>query len=339
VITDLFAVASGLAPERVLAAIPPASRRPLDSPPPLLRDGTDVLLEFGPWAPRVGSRHLVPAFAGLGRADYSVRFEISVLAGGQWSSWIATTTLGPAAFPTLAARDPTLGVDIDVFETTMPAERLRLRLRLRADDPAGFLAAPWLLTLSASDLGPIPRAGGAGAARLAVPAFSQMAEGGALAARICSPTSVAMVLAYLGARDDVQRLAAEMFHPALDRYGVWPAAIHAAARRGVPGYLLRFPDWASAGWCLAQGLPVIASVRYASGELTGAAIAATAGHLLVLTGYEDGDVLVNDPAAPEPAAVPRRYRRDELVRIWLERAGVGYVLFNPAAADALHRGE
>jgi hypothetical protein len=142
-----------------------------------------------------------------------------------------------------------------------------------------------------------------------------------------------MVLAYLGVQDDVPRLAAEMFHPALDRYGVWPAAIRAAAHRGVLGYLLRFPDWASAHWCLANGLPVIASVRYAAGELEGAAITETAGHLLVLTGNEAGEVLVNDPAASEPASVPRRYRRDELIRIWLERAGVGYVLFNPRRHD------
>ena len=112
-----------------------------------------------------------------------------------------------------------------------------------------------------------------------------------------------------------------------DLYGVWPAAILAAGRRGIAGYLLRFPDWVAAAWCLARGLPVIASVRYASGELTGAAAASTPGHLLVLTGFEDGVVLVNDPAAPTSAGVSRRYALDELRRVWLERSAVGYVLF------------
>jgi hypothetical protein len=332
VITELFAVASGVAPDRVVEAIPPSCRRPVEPSPPPRREGTDVVLDAGPWAPRAGARHLVPAFAVLGRADYSARFELSVRAGGRWSPWLGTATLGPAEFPALTAPASALSVDIDVFQAPVPAERVRLRLRLRADDPADLLDAPWLLTLSACDLGPAAApAERPGGARLAVPAMSQMVAGGARAARICSPTSVAMVLAYLGAGDAVERLAAEMFHPALDRYGVWPAAIVAAGRRGVLGYLLRFPDWAAAAWCLDQGRPIIASVRYAAGELSGAAIAETAGHLLVLTGYEDGEVLVNDPAAAEPAAVPRRYRRDELVRVWLERAGVGYVLFRPEA--------
>jgi hypothetical protein len=165
--------------------------------------------------------------------------------------------------------------------------------------------------------------------RLAVPAVSQMVAESSIRLRICSPASVAMVLGYWGAPVDVVGLAAEMFHPVLDRYGVWPAAVRAAARRGMAGYLLRFPDWASTAWCLARGIPIIASVGYARDELTGAAIPATTGHLLVLTGWEGDDILVNDPAAPTVDTVARRYRRRQLTRAWLERVGVGYVLFRP----------
>jgi hypothetical protein len=253
-----------------------------------------------------------------------------VLAPDGWSPWATSETLGPASFSPLPDRAAGVQVDVDVFIAAAPAEAVRLRARLRATETAALLAAPWMLTLSACDLAPPgPDAGPAASARLDVPPISQMREGGALATRVCSPTSVAMVLAYFGVTEKVARLAAEMFHPGLDIYGVWPAAIGAAARRGVLGYLLRFPDWAAARWCLDRGLPIIASVRYAAGEVTGAAVAETAGHLLVLTGYEGQHVLVNDPAAPDTASVPRRYALAELIRVWLERTGVGYVLFRP----------
>jgi hypothetical protein len=328
--TDLFAVVSGVDRASVAGAIPPDCRRDVEPAPAAVRVGPDTIVEAGPWRPRRATRHLLPAFSALSPIDYSVRFELSVLAGGAWSPWVGTVTIGSASFAPLAAEAPGLRADVDVLTASPPAEQVRMRLRLRADDTASLLAAPWLLTLSACDLAAAePAVASDASARLAVPALSQMREGGALGPRVCSPTSVAMVLAYLGAPDSVARLAAEMFHPGLDIYGVWPAGICAAGRRGVLGYLLRFPDWAGARWCLDHGQPIVASVRYAAGELAGAAVGETPGHLLVLAGYEGEDVLVNDPAAPDTATVPRRYRLAQLTRVWLERAGVGYVLFRP----------
>jgi hypothetical protein len=203
-------------------------------------------------------------------------------------------------------------------------------LRASADAPGASLTGPWCASLSAWSPG-AEASLAAGSARLIVPALSQMEEDAAIRHRVCSPTCVAMVLGYHGHHVAVADLAREMFQPELDLYGVWPAAIRAASRRGVGGYLLRFPDWAAAAWCLERGMPVIASVRYGAGELAGAAIGETSGHLLVLTGYDDGDVFVNDPAAPRASEVARRYRLDELRRVWLARSGMGYVLFTVAS--------
>ena len=69
----------------------------------------------------------------------------------------------------------------------------------------------------------------AGRVRLVVPALSQMEEDAAIRHRVCSPTCVAMVLAYHGRPVAVADLAREMFQPELDIYGVWPAAIRAAS--------------------------------------------------------------------------------------------------------------
>src|SRR5262249_56206178 len=102
-----------------------------------------------------------------------------------------------------------------------------------------------LVTLSVcdgSDVGRMPPPGGS--ARLSVPALSQMEANPALASRICSPTSVAMVLGYLGVGVTPERLAADVFHPALDIYGVWPPAVSPAAPRGGLGYPPPLPPWA-----------------------------------------------------------------------------------------------
>lgn len=326
---------------RVVRAVPPACRRPpvVLGPPDIDEARGEATLTVPAWAPRAPARHLLPAFAALTTLEWSGRFELSVREGAGWSPWVGAASLGPAVFDPITAAAGPLTSDVDVFLARRPVEAIRLRLRLRAADVRGVLSAPWLLSVSAAGEPADDAVAPAGASaagrpagsgvRLAVPALSQMTEDRAIALRVCSPASVAMVLGFWGRPVSVAAVAAEIHHPGLDLYGVWPAAIRAAARRGVAGYLLRFPHWPAARWCLEQGLPVIASIRYGAGELAGAAIEATTGHLVVLTGYEDGMALVNDPAAPNGAAVPRRYRLEELQRVWLERAGVGYVLFAP----------
>jgi hypothetical protein len=328
--TDLFLAASAWSSESLAGAVPPSCYRGIDRAPSPQADGDDVVIVLPEWRPREPAHRLVPAFS-IGGGVQGFRFELSTFAAGAWSPRVAGAAIGPDRFPAAPARTETLAAEIDEFVATPPAERVRLVLRVGAADLGALRGSPWLVSLSAwspSAPAPAPVASGA---ELAVPAFSQMEEDSAIRGRICSPASVAMVLAYYGARVPVADLAREIFHAELDLYGVWPAAVSAAGRRGVAGFLLRFPDWAAAAWCLERGVPIIASVRYGAGELTGAAIAQTSGHLLVLTGYAGGEVLVNDPAAPTAAEVRRRYRRAELERVWLERAGIGYVLFAPPA--------
>jgi hypothetical protein len=302
--------------------------------PAAVANGDGQCVTFPEWRPRAPAHRVVPALSALGESPRGFRFELSTFAAGTWSPWIVGATVGRARFAEGAARSETLVCEIDEFIANPPAERIRLVLRASADGAGSSLGARWCVSLSAWSPGPETPLE-AGGARLVVPALSQMEEDAAIRHRICSPTCVAMVLGYHGHQVAVADLAREMFQPELDLYGVWPAAIRAAGRRGVGGYLLRFPDWAAAAWCLERGLPVIASVRYGAGELAGAAIGETSGHLLVLTGHDGGDVFVNDPAAPRAADVARRYRLDELRRVWLGHSGIGYVLFGaPAPAAA-----
>lgn len=331
--TDLFSVVSGVPAATVEARIPPACRRGVDPAPPPSLDGSDLVVEAGPWRPRRPAHHLLPGFSALDPAAPPFRLEMSALVEGAWTAWVGTATIGAAAFVPIPDRAGPLACDVDVFLAEKPVEAVRLRVRIRP--PGAWQDPRWMLALSvwtAEEGGSQGHAALAGRAAIEVCALSQMVEDAAIAARICSPTSVAMVLDHLGVGDTPARIAADVYHAALDLYGVWPAAIAAAGRRGVLGYLLRFPDWASAAWCLERGIPIIASIRYGRGQLAGAAIEETKGHLVVLTGYDGDHVLVNDPAAPTTASVRRRYRLDQFVRAWLGGSGVGYVLFKPTSA-------
>ena len=319
----------------MLAAVPPSCRAPArastydavqDADP---ETGADVLVEIEECVPRVPAVHLVPSYSALTSVPFSFRFELRVRVAGAWSPWVASDTIGAAVFDPLAAHGGPLSVDIDEFTTSAPADAIRLRMRWRGERAA--LTAPWLITLSASDRRASASASvtATGRASLSVPAISQMVVGGPIAMRICSPTAVAMVLGYWGRPVSALSLASEVFHAATDRYGVWPAAIAAAARHDVAGYLLQFPDWASAAWCLEHGMPIVASVRFAAGELRGAPLPETSGHLIVLTGYDGDWVFVNDPAGADDGAVRRRYLRRDVERVWLQRAAMGYVFLAP----------
>jgi Peptidase_C39 like family len=329
VATDLFLAASAWSQDSLVGAVPPSCRRGIDLAPSPERDGDDLTVSLPEWRPRRPAHRLVPAFSLLGAGVSGFRFEMSVFSAGMWSPWVAGAAVGRARFPAAVTRSETLTCEVDEFLASPPAERIRLVLRSSITEPSRPFGDPWFVALSAWSPDSTAEPSPGGAARLSVPAYSQMEEASEIRSRICSPASVAMVLAYHGARVAVGDLAREVFQPELDLYGVWPAAVNAAGRRGVAGYLLRFPDWSTAAWCLEHGMPIVASVRYAAGELTGAAIEQTSGHLLVLTGYEGDHVLVNDPAAPRTGEVGRRYRLDEIRRVWLARAGVGYVLFTP----------
>jgi Peptidase_C39 like family len=346
--TDLFVFGRSV-------PIPPECRRPIAPLPVWTPTGShEAVLELPPMTPRFPAARILPSLSLRFSGEYMFRFEARVDDADDWTAAspvgvgaLNTTAvseldtaaagtlntaqaseLSPAAKP--AKRGSPLRAEIDLFVSPRAAAHVCVRVRLHAEDLQAALRAPMLVSVSLSDeQTAADTAAGTGRIQLDVPPLSQMDMPADLRHRVCSPTAVAMVLGYWKRPVGVEALAVEMFDARHDLYGVWPAAIRAAARHGIEGYLLRFPSWSAAAWCLEQAAPVIASIRYAAGELGGAAIEATPGHLIVLTGYERDMVLVNDPAAPAAGTVPRQYALADLRRVWLSRTGVGYVLFPP----------
>jgi hypothetical protein len=198
---------------------------------------------------------------------------------------------------------------------------------------------------------------------LDVPRYSQMVHAGEYpqygggGEAWCSPTSVAMVLGYYDALPPstsytwvsrsypdrvVDHLARVTFDHGYDGTGNWPFNTAYAASRTGSAFVTRFGSLLGVERMVRAGIPVITSVTFSRGQLTGAPIGATNGHLLVVVGFTStGDVVVNDPAASSRSGVRRTYSRAQFENAWLKRypsggslrgsGGLAYVI-----SDAAH---
>jgi len=104
----------------------------------------------------------------------------------------------------------------------------------------------------------------------APPRRSQMLANPRIAARICSPMSTAMVIGTHCPEVDYAAVVDDCLDPVTGMYGLWPLAIRAASRYGLIGAIELVDDWQPVLACLARGLPVVASIRYAIDALAGA---------------------------------------------------------------------
>ena len=176
---------------------------------------------------------------------------------------------------------------------------------------------------------------------LDVPECSQMVypDGGEV---WCSPTSTSMVLGYLnqGGEDNVScenrvRAAVDgVYDWIYDGHGNWPFNTAYASTFGYESYVARFTSLAKAEEFVAAGVPVIISIAWGKGDLTGADIESTNGHLLVMVGFDaNGNPLVNDPASPDNASVQKLYLRSEFEPLWLQASGGTVYLIYPQGAE------
>ena len=173
---------------------------------------------------------------------------------------------------------------------------------------------------------------------LAVPAYSQMTHRGQYpqygggGEAWCSPTSLAMILGYyksLPTKTNYGWVSKSYADPWVDhvarlvydyRYegtGNWPFNTAYAANLTGYAFVTRLSSLREAERFTHVGIPLAASISFGKGELTGAPISSTAGHLVVIAGFtKRGNVVVNDPAAPNNSSVRRVYDRAQFERAW-----------------------
>ncbi|MGY0056845.1 peptidase C39 family protein [Streptomyces sp. LZ34] len=237
----------------------------------------------------------------------------------------------------------------DTFAIDDPASGLRLasyrvRLTLYRKPGSGLTPTVWRVGAMGSDVPdrfevPASTPGLAGGRELAVPRYSQEIHKGQYpeydngGEAWCSPTSSQMIVEYWGRRPTAGDLAwvnpdyadPQVCHAARYTFdyqyegcGNWPFnAAYAATYRDLQGVVTRLGSLNDAEKLIAAGIPVITSQSFLKEELTGAGYG-TAGHLMTVIGFTaDGDVIANDPASADNAAVRHVYKRREFENIWL----------------------
>jgi hypothetical protein len=169
----------------------------------------------------------------------------------------------------------------------------------------------------------------AGVARiLDVPAYSQYVVAGERG--WCSPTSLAMVHAYHGIPLSVEETALAVDDRAYNGTGNWSFNMAFSGSLGLRGMVTYLQNLDHAQRLIERNLPLVLSYSWAPGELPGAPIERSDGHLSVLRGFTaEGDCAMNDPAAPTVRVV---YPRAAVERLWQRNNGVAY-LVAPVGVD------
>jgi len=279
-----------------------------------------------------------------------------------WSGWLVLarwadndTGLHPASVPVPA--DELTSVAADTVRVSGGAHAWQLRVTLLRPEPAAgdgpLLTYAGAMVSSVGSHARATSAPGSGAGRvLDVPAFSQRIHAGHCpqwgggGEVWCSPTSIAMLLAYWGTGPDVDAISwvdpaypdRTVYHAvrhcwdhAYGGAGNWSFNAAYAARFGLRTFVTRLRDLTEAETFIAAGIPLVASVIVDPAALAGADYGSE-GHLVVLAGFTpDGDVVVNDPAAHNLATLRRVYARGDFERAWVGGSGgLVYVIHPPA---------
>lgn len=259
-------------------------------------------------------------------------------AEGAWSPWLFVMDWaghGAAIDDGVKITKSSLGrIDVDYFKSAEPMAAAQVRI---AAEGGTVTVADVSLTFTSVGAAAGVTHRQVDAIELTVPFRSQRAEDPTIAGRICSPTSVAMVLEYHGITVPTQHAADTIYDPRHDLFGNWPRAVQGAYSMGGPGYLTRFDDWHAVRETLAAGSPIIASIRVRAGQLDAAPYDSTAGHLIVITGLDgEGNAIVNDCAASNADSGKRLlYPMADMETVWFAGSnGTSYVLLPPGASAA-----
>lgn len=277
-----------------------------------------------------------------------IEVQIRAQFGTRWSKWYSVG-IWASDSSTVERHSVTSQSDTDGYVATdtlvvtnkkVATSAVQLKVRLFRASGSAAIPAVWNASVALSTTPATPSTLAPGNPALwnrvlAVTPCSQMVypDGGEV---WCSPTSSSMVVGYwtndTGPCEPRVRAAVSGTY---DWYyggnGNWPFNAAYAAGYTLDGYVARFTSLAQVEPWIAAGVPVVISFAFSNGELTGAPIPSSNGHLSVIVGFDAaGNPVVNDTAAPSDATVRRTYVRSELETVWLRNSGgTVYLMYPP----------
>ncbi len=135
--------------------------------------------------------------------------------------------------------------------------------------------------------------------------------------RICSPTTVSMILLSYGIEVDPLQFAIDTYDPYYDIFGVWPRVVQNASEYGLKGTVTRYRTWSETREILANGGRIGMSIGQ---PLYG-------GHIVMLAGFtESGDPIVHDPARSWDG-YGHVFNKSDLSHAWFDKGGVAYTFY------------
>ncbi|CAM3435650.1 peptidase C39 family protein [Deinococcus saxicola] len=273
---------------------------------------------------------LVPSWNALTPGAGSVSVEVRAQTGAAWSRWYSFGTWSSAeGRSSLNGQKDSAGqVMTDTLRLSKKVTAYQYRVTLRGEGTTLRLLAfnTSDRTRQSAGLGQVSDRAAWGKVN-DVPQRSQMIYPGG-GEVWCSPTSVSMILAARGVDVTVPQAAKATYDRTYDGTGNWSFNAAYAGALGQRAYVTRLPSLAAAEKFTGAGLPLAVSLGWQKGELPGAAMATSSGHLMVLIGFDRaGNPVLNDPAAPSNETVRRTYPRAAFEKLWLSHSGgLSYVI-------------
>lgn len=298
--------------------------------------------EFESAAPFV---ELLPSWNVDAPAGTGLALEVKVRDAGlaAWSPWLRIGEWGRVEAWRGGSTSFDRGrVEIDVLRLDRPADAFQMRVTLQSHDtdPAATPRLSRLVVVTShknsdeastqsrhlESTAPAPEQW---ARDLPVPFFTQQDNPEALRPRTCSPTATAMVMAYRGVELTITETALAIYDPEYAIFGNWGRAVAWASQHGLDAELARLRDWRQVEQLIADGQPIIASIKFESGTFPSNVMDSTDGHLIVIRGLTpEGDAIVNDPASTEHGDGVV-YKKEELAAAWFGNGGVSYLIRGP----------